>query len=213
MPFSRASRLAPVPHAACVARVRIRLGMLDPPTIVPYYNSTFNATRQNLDADHLALALTAATDGMTLLINRNRSLPLTLPRAATTPPGCQFVANTSAVAQRPPALAAIDASSASDCCALCQSSDGCAVFTWRPSAHGRRYSAGGTCWLAPASFRRARETNATLGICTRPAARRSQRLVVVGGQAADGFSLLGNYVDNIGPLVPPVSILSGLCSR
>lgn len=57
-------------------RVRIGLGMLDPPTLVVPFNSISNATIES--AAHLAWARVAAQQSMTLLKNDNETLPLPL---------------------------------------------------------------------------------------------------------------------------------------
>lgn len=54
-------------------RVRIRLGMLDPPLSVAYNQLD---SRQAQSPEHLALALRVAQASMTLLKNRNHTLPL-----------------------------------------------------------------------------------------------------------------------------------------
>jgi beta-glucosidase-like glycosyl hydrolase len=56
-------------------RVRIRLGMLDPPSVVSY-NFISNSSLYVASGDHLALARRAAEQAMTLLVNRNGALPL-----------------------------------------------------------------------------------------------------------------------------------------
>jgi beta-glucosidase len=52
---------------------RFRLGMFDPPEIVPYANIPFSA---NDSAEHRQLALAAARESMVLLKNDNHTLPL-----------------------------------------------------------------------------------------------------------------------------------------
>ena len=74
-------------------RARMRLGMLDPPSLVEYNNATFSARAQNEDEQKLALATRAAVEGMTLLKNDRGALPLSLPRAGA-PVACVAHANT-----------------------------------------------------------------------------------------------------------------------
>lgn len=57
-------------------RVRIRLGMLDPPTQVPYNEVRYNATELISNAKHTMVAKKAAQEAMTLLKNERSTLPL-----------------------------------------------------------------------------------------------------------------------------------------
>ena len=57
-------------------RLRIRLGMLDPPTSVSYNALRYNATELATNHAHLSVARTAALELMTLLENKGRALPL-----------------------------------------------------------------------------------------------------------------------------------------
>ena len=60
-------------------RVRMRLGLLDPPTTVPYSDAgaaRYNATELQFDAGHLAVAARAAREAMTLLKNDGATLPI-----------------------------------------------------------------------------------------------------------------------------------------
>lgn len=189
-------------------RIRIRLGMLDPPTLVPFYNATFNATLQNLNADRLDVALTAAVDGMTLLKNAKNVLPLTAGEVVAVPSAlaCVYTADTDA---NQPGNPSVIASSETDCCAICAASPACAFFSWQ-SYPNRKKGPGGVCWLKPNDTGKATSKGITFGACPAAPTPAAKQILVVGGQAADGFSLMGNYVDNDGPLIPSVSILSGI---
>jgi beta-glucosidase len=57
-------------------RVRIQLGMLDPPDSSPYSKLMFNTAELGHDAAHLAVARKAALEAMTLLKNDKSVLPL-----------------------------------------------------------------------------------------------------------------------------------------
>jgi len=57
-------------------RLRIRLGMLDPPTHVSYNALRYNATELASNRRHLAVAREAALELMTLLENKGGALPL-----------------------------------------------------------------------------------------------------------------------------------------
>ena len=60
-------------------RVRMRLGLLDPPTTVPFSDASavrYNATELQFDVEHLAVAARAAREAMTLLKNDGAALPL-----------------------------------------------------------------------------------------------------------------------------------------
>ena len=60
-------------------RVRMRLGLLDPPTTVPYSDANavrYNATELQFNAEHLVVAARAAREAMTLLKNDGTTLPL-----------------------------------------------------------------------------------------------------------------------------------------
>ena len=57
-------------------RLRIRLGMLDPPTMVPYNQLHYNTTELEYNQAHLAVAKTAALESLTLLKNARGTLPL-----------------------------------------------------------------------------------------------------------------------------------------
>ena len=58
-------------------RLRIKLGMLDPPTEVPYNEiGPYNATELQFNAEHVAVAARAAREAMTLLKNNAKTLPL-----------------------------------------------------------------------------------------------------------------------------------------
>ena len=57
-------------------RLRIRLGMLDPPTDVPYYDVRYNATELQFNPEHVGVAKKAALEAMTLYKNEKSTLPL-----------------------------------------------------------------------------------------------------------------------------------------
>ena len=57
-------------------RLRIRLGMLDPPTSVSYNALRYNATELAANTAHLGVARKAAMELMTLLENKHGTLPL-----------------------------------------------------------------------------------------------------------------------------------------
>jgi hypothetical protein len=59
---------------------RIRLGMLDPPTLVAYNNISYDVCAS---APHIALAREAARKGMALYANRAKALPLSATEFAT----------------------------------------------------------------------------------------------------------------------------------
>eukprot|EP01047_Picozoa_sp_COSAG01_P047564 COSAG01_NODE_4556_length_4925_cov_2.993369_3_plen_84_part_00 len=51
-------------------RLRIRLGMLDPPTEVPYYSLHYNTTELQFNPAHVAVAKKAALQAMTVRLLR-----------------------------------------------------------------------------------------------------------------------------------------------
>jgi hypothetical protein len=57
-------------------RLRIRLGMLDPPSMVPYYDVRYNDTELEFNAQHVGVAKKAALEAMTLYKNEKETLPL-----------------------------------------------------------------------------------------------------------------------------------------
>ena len=57
-------------------RLRIRLGMLDPPTAVPFNEIRYNQTELAFNPNHVGVAKKAALEAMTLYKNEKQTLPL-----------------------------------------------------------------------------------------------------------------------------------------
>lgn len=200
-------------------RARIRLGMLDPPTHVNYNNATFHSQLQNENSAKLDLALRAGKEGVTLLKNGPAGsgapgkmvLPLSFPPpAGKTAVKCRAYNDTDNE-DSDPTNEGVFSSSVADCSAICVASANCSYASYQSSV--------GTCWLKHSGSGRHSAPGIMFLDCSdenpAPAPR---KVLVVGQQSADGFLLLGNYVDealnkdidSFGPSAGTVSILSGL---
>ena len=202
-------------------RARIRLGMLDPPSYVRYNNASYHARMQNENTAKLDLALRAGKEGVTLLKNGpagsaahgKNVLPLSIPASLTRgkPEVRCRVYNDTDNEDNDPSNEGVFSSSVADCSAICVASVNCSFASYQSSV--------GTCWLKhTGSGRHPASGIAFLDCSAVKPAPASHKVLVVGQQSADGFLLLGNYVDaalnqdidSFGPSAGTVSILSGL---
>jgi hypothetical protein len=202
-------------------RARIRLGMFDPPTHVVYNNATYTASLQNENAAKLDLALRAGREGVTLLKNgpagpgsAKNVLPLSIPVSGSTEVKCHAYNDTDTGhndPENPTTSGGVWSSSVADCSAICVASANCSYASYESGA--------GTCWLKHSGTGRHSAPGTTFLDCSAAQPKPSPHSVLmVGQQSADGFLLLGNYVDealnadidSFGPSAGTVSILSGM---